>query len=58
MDVYAGPNSSKKTDRKGKQVHAMEEHVDKGIQTKLTKGEVNALLAVEQKKWEKGKLRK
>ena len=38
-------------------MHAVEEHVDKGNQKKLTKEEINALLAVEQKKWEKAKAR-
>ena len=53
MDAYIGASSSKKSNRKGKQVYSVEENVDKGNQKKLTREEVNALLAVEQKKWEK-----
>ena len=57
MDANTGATSSKKSDRKGKQVYSVEENVDKGNQKKLTREEVNALLAMEQKKWEKAKAR-
>ena len=58
MDAYAPQGStSKKADRKNRQVHNIEEGggKDKNKQKMLTKEEVNALLAAEQKKWEKAK---
>ena len=58
MDAYAPQGStSQKADRKNRQVHNIEEGggKDKNKQKALTKEEVNALLAAEQKKWEKAK---
>ena len=56
MDAYSGARTSKKIDQKVRQVHNVEDSVEKGNQKRLTRKEVNALLATEQKKWEKAKV--